>query len=129
MKISSGQIRKGSNSKYLVCLDTSKNGNFKYLALNLKTGSTTPVNSTFIKSTKLETVQVLVGGNIKILPVLEVPYYAVVNHGIVERISIEKFDLRSASELASPTAKLCVLSKSVKPFTPVDNKLLEVIDG
>lgn len=129
MRISSGQVRRGSNSKYLVCLDTSRNGNYKYLALNLKTGSTLPVNNTFIKSTELEAIQVLVSGSVRMIAVQELPYYAVVNKGIVERISLEKFDLRSVSELCSPTAKLCALKRSIKPLTLVGNNILEVIDS
>ena len=129
MKTSSGEIRKGSNSKYLVCLDTSHADRLRYVALNLRTGAVLPINKTFIKSTVLESIQVLVKNTIKIINVSAPVYYAVVNHGIVERISFEKFELRCASELTSKSAKLCLLKASVKPWTLVGNNVLEVIDN
>lgn len=127
MKISSGEIRKGSNSKYLVCLQGGSHTP-RYVALNLKTGITTPVNSKFEKSTTLEAVQVLVKSSLKLIHVTDPVFYAVVRKGFVERVSREKNNIRCASELTSVDAKLCVLKASVKPGTYVGNRVLEVLD-
>lgn len=127
MKISSGEIRKGSNSKYLVCIQGDVSPP-RYLALNLRTGLTTPVNSKFEKSTKLEAVQVLAKSGLKLIHVTEPVFYAIVRKGFVERVNREKFNIRSFSELSSVEAKLCVLKASVKPGTYIGNRVLEVLD-